>query len=112
MHVPDRLRRALVRPGRASTSRQPPNRAIKHVHFIYAGGAHGGAAFALRVLDNSGESTGYYSFDHLGSITAMSDDQGHVSVTGTDPTVFGYDSWGARRNPDGTLHRQNPSISR
>ena len=75
----------------------------KHVHYIYAGGAHGGAAFALRVLDDSGVTNKYYSFDHLGSVTAMSDDQGHVSVTGPDATAFGYDSWGARRNPDGTF---------
>ena len=77
----------------------------KHVHYIYAGGAHGGAAFALRVLDDSGIVTDnkYYSFDHLGSVTAMSDDQGHVSVTGAAATAFGYDAWGARRNPDGTF---------
>ena len=75
---------------------------VQDVHFIYAGAAHGGAPFALRVLDSSGTSNRYYSFDHLGSVTALSDDQGHVSAAGTDPTVLGYDAWGARRNPDGT----------
>jgi RHS repeat-associated protein len=75
-----------------------------HVHFIYANVVHGGNAFALRVLDDGGAvvANRYYSSDHLGSVTAMSDDQGHVSATGTDPTAFGYDPWGARRNPDGT----------
>jgi RHS repeat-associated protein len=78
--------------------------ATTHVHFIYANAVHGGNAFALRVLDNSGAvvANRYYSADHLGSVTAMSDDQGHVSATGSDPTMFGYDPWGARRNPDGT----------
>lgn len=82
-----------------------PGAPTKHVHFIYAGSAHGGNAFALRVLDGSGTVNRYYSFDHLGSVTAMSDDQGHVSTTETssqDATVLGYDAWGARRNPDGT----------
>ena len=76
----------------------------KHVHFIYAGATHGGGAFALRVLDDAGAVTAnrYYSFDHLGSVTAMSDEQGRVSATGSDPTVFSYDAWGGRRNPDGT----------
>jgi RHS repeat-associated protein len=79
----------------------------KHVHFIYAGSVHGGNAFALRVLDDSGAVTAnrYYSFDHLGSVTATSDDQGRVAsaqTAGPDATVLGYDAWGARRNPDGS----------
>jgi RHS repeat-associated protein len=79
----------------------------KHVHYIYAGGVHGGNAFALRVLDDSGALTAsqYYSFDHLGSVTAMSDDSGRVTTAqsgGTSASVLGYDPWGARRSPDGT----------
>src|SRR4051794_23216856 len=68
--------------------------------------AHGGNAFALRVLDDNNGSplaNRYYSFDHLGSVTAMSDDQGRLSKTETssmDATVLGYDAWGARRNAD------------
>jgi RHS repeat-associated protein len=78
----------------------------QHVNFIYAGGAHGGNAFALRVLadDGSVAANKYYNFDHLGSVTAMSDDIGHVasaSAAGADAGVLGYDAWGARRNPDG-----------
>src|SRR6185295_4045392 len=38
----------------------------------------------------------------LGSVTAMSDEQGHVAASGPDATVLGYDAWGARRNPDAT----------
>jgi RHS repeat-associated protein len=79
----------------------------KNLHYIYAGGVHGGNAFALRVLDAGGAPAGsqYYSFDHLGSVTAMSDESGRVATaqsSGTSATVFGYDPWGARRNPDGT----------
>ena len=78
-----------------------------HVHYIYAGNVHNGNAFALRVLDDSGAplDSKYYSFDHLGSITAMSDQNGRVATVqtaGTAATVFSYDPWGARRNPDGT----------
>jgi RHS repeat-associated protein len=75
---------------------------VQSAQFIYAGNVHGGNAFALRVIDQNGVTNQYYSFDHLGSVTAMSDDQGRVSSTGPDATVLGYDAWGARRNPDGT----------
>jgi RHS repeat-associated protein len=77
-----------------------------HTFFIYAGAAHGGNAFAVRVLDDNGSVTAknYFNFDHLGSTTAVSDDKGHVaSVASAGPGagVLGYDPWGARRNPDG-----------
>ena len=77
------------------------------VNFIYAGASHGGNALAVRVMTDGGVVTGnrYYSFDHLGSITAMSDEQGHVAATETSSlaaTALGYDAWGLRRNPDGT----------
>jgi RHS repeat-associated protein len=82
------------------------NTTTEHVNFIYAGGAHGGNAFALRVLADDGTATAtkYYNFDHLGSVTAMSDEEGHVvsdATGGANATVFGYDPWGARRKPDG-----------
>jgi RHS repeat-associated protein len=83
-----------------------PGGQTKHVHFIYAGNVHGGNAFALRVVDASGGvSRQYYNFDHIGSVTAMSDDKGRVATaqaSGSSATVFGYDAWGSRRNPDGT----------
>jgi RHS repeat-associated protein len=74
----------------------------QNVNYIYAGGVHGGNAFALRVLDQGGSvtATKYYSFDHLGSVTAMSDELGRVSTSGSEATVLAYDAWGARRNPD------------
>ena len=92
---------------------------VQHVHFLYAGGAHGGNAFALRVVTSAAASqdspgnqptapslaTTYYHFDHLGSVTATSDDVGNVigpASGGSDTTMFGYDAWGARRNPDGS----------
>jgi RHS repeat-associated protein len=84
-----------------------PGAVTKNVNFIYAGAAHGGNAFAVRVFDGNGAVTAnrYYSFDHLGSITAMSDEQGRVASTETsslDAVALGYDAWGMRRNPDGT----------
>jgi RHS repeat-associated protein len=82
----------------------------EHVQFIYAGGAHGGSAFAQRVITEEGTAPPapaaikYNHFDHLGSITATSDEIGHVVRPGpgvTDPGVMSYDAWGARRAPDG-----------
>jgi RHS repeat-associated protein len=76
---------------------------IQHVYFIYAGAAHGGNAFAVRVLNGTTTADRYFSFDHLGSTTAVSDEKGHIgSASGPDANVLGYDAWGARRNPDGT----------
>jgi RHS repeat-associated protein len=81
----------------------------EHVHYLYAGAAHGGSAFALRVVTEAGASaatttTKYNHFDHLGSVTAMSDDAGHVITPdwgGPDATVMDYDPWGARRQQNG-----------
>ena len=83
----------------------------EHVHFIYAGGAHGGNAFALRVVTEGGPAntppvaTRYNHFDHLGSVTAISDETGQVigsSRGGVDATMSSYDAWGARRSFDGS----------
>jgi len=73
---------------------------VQNIHYIYAGGVHGGNAFAVRVIDGSGVATKYFSFDHLGSVTAVSDEEGRVSTSSSDATVLAYDAWGARRNPD------------
>ena len=87
----------------------------EHVQFIYAGGAHSGNAFAIRIVTEAPPSDGqssstdsgvmkYNHFDHLGSVTAMSDETGRVlglAYGGPNATVLGYDAWGARRNPDG-----------
>ena len=92
--------------------------ATEHVQFLYAGGAHGGNAFALRVVttppaagsnssndsqDNPPPAMRYQHFDHLGSVTASTDENGRVvgALGGAQTTVLGYDAWGARRNPDG-----------
>jgi RHS repeat-associated protein len=79
---------------------------VEHVQFIYAGGAHGGSAFAVRKVSVPGSpaQTLYYHYDHLGSVTAMSDELGRVTdaaAGGADATIMGYDPWGQRRNPDG-----------
>ena len=80
----------------------------EHVQFIYAGSAHDGNAFALRVAREDDSSTApgdlkYYHFDHLGSVVAMSDGQGRVlgSEANADTTMMSYDAWGARRGAEG-----------
>ena len=76
----------------------------QHVHYVYAAGLHGGNPFALRIVapDGSTQATKYYAFDHLGSVTALSDETGHVATTGPNADVLAYDPWGARRNPNNT----------
>jgi RHS repeat-associated protein len=86
---------------------------IEHVHFLYAGNAHGGNAFAMFVKNEDTttpdsivkSSMRYNLFDHLGSITATTDESGRVlgADVGADIAVFGYDPWGKRRNPDGRV---------
>jgi hypothetical protein len=81
----------------------------EHAQFIYADGVHGGNAFALRVVTDGGSAAPpalrFNLFDHLGSVTAVSDETGQV--TGGDPgdptpSVLSYDACGGRRNVDGT----------
>jgi RHS repeat-associated protein len=80
----------------------------EHVQFIYAGSAHEGSAFAVRVTTGSASSssteTKYYHFDHLGSVTAQSGENGRVTgpdAGGGSSGLLSYDPWGARRSPDG-----------
>ena len=92
--------------GKSLYERTTTGTTVQHVNFIYAGGAHGGNAFSVRVLAADGTPTAskYYNFDHLGSVTAVSDEKGHVAsvaAAGPDAGVLGYDPWGARRSPDG-----------
>jgi RHS repeat-associated protein len=101
--------------------------ATEHVHFLYAGGAHGGNAFAIRVVtpatqtgsnssndpqSNPTVAMHYQHFDHLGSVTASTDEYGRVvgASGGANTTVLGYDSWGARRNPDGRPATGTPAL--
>jgi RHS repeat-associated protein len=83
---------------------------IEHAHFIYAGTAHGGSALAVRTVTEDASSVPtrtqyrFRHFDHLGSVTAESDESGHVATAawaGSSAGIFGYDAWGARRSPDG-----------
>jgi RHS repeat-associated protein len=101
--------------GRSIYERTTRGSTIEHVHFIFAGSAHGGNAFALRAITEDTSAPGqssstdsptmkYNHFDHLGSVTAMSDEMGKVlgpAWGGTNATALGYDAWGARRSPDG-----------
>jgi RHS repeat-associated protein len=90
--------------GKSMYERTTTGTTVQHTNFIYAGSAHGGNAFAVRLMANDGSTTAsrYLSFDHLGSTTAVSDEKGHIAAaTGPDTELLGYDSWGARRNPDG-----------
>jgi RHS repeat-associated protein len=84
-----------------------PDGSVQHVEFVYAGANHGGNAFAVRVVPASGSTptTQFYSFDHLGSVTAMTDQIGQVlgAASGANSTLMNYDAWGLRRNPDGEV---------
>ena len=84
-----------------------PDGSVQHVEFIYTGAYHNGNAFAVRVVPASGSTptTQFYGFDHLGSVTAMTDQTGQVlgASSGPDSTLMNYDAWGARRNPDGEV---------
>jgi RHS repeat-associated protein len=83
-----------------------------HVHFIYAGGYHGGHPFMMQVAktDSQGEIQSevqeYHHRDHLWSVIAISDQTGHI-IESDDPSEQhayhkSYDAWGERRNPDWT----------
>jgi len=94
----------LAGTGKSMYERTTTGSTVEHVNFIYAGSVHGGNAFAVRLMDDSGAVTAdrYFNFDHLGSTTAVSDEKGHLSTSGGSETaVLGYDPWGARREPDG-----------
>ena len=84
--------------GKSLYERTQQGGTYQHTFFIYAGSAHNGDAFAVRVLDDSGNlvKNSYFNFDHLGSTTAVSDDEGRVtSVASAGPAagVLGYDPW-------------------
>ncbi len=65
--------------GKSLYERTTRGTTVEHTHFIYAGGAHGGNAFAVRIVTGRRRADHqYYHFDHLGSVTAISDEQGHV----------------------------------
>ena len=92
--------------GKSMYERTTRDGVAEHTHFLYAGGAHGGAAFAVKVMraGSPAPTTSYYHTDHLGSVTALSDERGHVvgpAWGGGNATVLGYDPWGARREPGG-----------
>jgi RHS repeat-associated protein len=94
--------------GRSLYERTTRQNGTEHVQFLYAGSSHGGSAFALRVITDDGTTEPtvamrYYHRDHLGSVTAMSDEVGKVrdAAWGADAGVMGYDPWGARRSPNG-----------
>src|SRR6185437_5256787 len=87
---------------RSSTAGNAP----QHTFFIYAGSANGGNAFAVRILNDNGTVAAdrYFGFDHLGSTTIVTDENGHVATStagAADAGAVGYDPWGARRSSDG-----------
>ena len=97
--------------GKGLYERRAQGSTTVHTQFIYAGGAHQGNALAVRVVTDNGPpssplvETKYYHADHLGSVTAVSDEVGHVRdanwAGAANAEVLGYDPWGSRRNPDG-----------
>jgi RHS repeat-associated protein len=82
---------------------------VTHTQFIYAMGN----TIAVRTVKTSASSgdvsrnavMGFYHVDGIGSVTAISDEQGNVvdSTWGNvaDATIMGYEPWGTRRGPDG-----------
>ncbi len=96
--------------GKSMYERTTQGSATIHAHFIYAGSAHGGGAFAMRIVRQQGGSsqtdTRYNHVDHLGSIMAVSDEVGHVAGGTTPAGAMSYDAWGMRRTLDG--HTVNP----
>jgi RHS repeat-associated protein len=96
--------------GRSLYERTVKNGITEHVQYLYADEAHDGNPFGIFVTsgatpDSLTTTFRAYHRDHLGSVTAMSDESGHVQGpqwAGTDADVLGYDAWGARRNPDGS----------
>lgn len=58
--------------------------------YIYADGK----LVAIHQADDQGERMRYVHLDHLGSVWAMTDDDGAVV------TEYNYDPWGRRRNPE------------
>jgi RHS repeat-associated protein len=95
--------------GRSFYERTTTNGAVEHLYFLYAGSNHGGNAFAVRVVAERGAApreatTLYHHFDHLGSITAVSDAEGRIiDAVGPGADLISYDAWGARRAVDGDL---------
>ena len=95
--------------GRSLYERTTRNGTVDHTHFLYSGTDHNGNAFALKIVRETpaaepAVTMSFNHLDHLGSVTAVSDEQGRV-VTGESggaaATVASYDPWGARRAPDG-----------
>ena len=69
--------------GRGFYERTKKGETTEHTFSMFAGNAHGGSAFALRVVTEASEESPttamkYLHTDHLGSVTAISDDSGHV----------------------------------
>ena len=91
--------------GKSIYERTSKDGGFEHTHFLYAGGAHGGNAFALKIvkepaagMGSASTSMAFYHTDHLGSVTAVSNEQGHVVTAaqpgGAAPTAAGNDPWG------------------
>jgi RHS repeat-associated protein len=96
--------------GKSVYERTTHGTTIEHSHFFYAGSAHGGSSFAIQVITEDTSTspppprTEYHHFDHLGSVTAVSDESGHVTSApggGSGASMIGYDPWGAIRSPSG-----------
>jgi RHS repeat-associated protein len=99
--------------GKSLYERTASNGSVEHVQFIYTGAGSGGTATALRVTKGATPpSLKYHHFDHLGSVTAMSDERGRVqdSAWGPDAQVMSYDAWGDRRSPDWRPGTTTPNL--
>jgi RHS repeat-associated protein len=69
------------------------NSAWTYRYYLEVGGRTVGMVLAT---NTGGFSTNYFHLDHLGSVTAVTNDSAAVLQK------FSYDAWGKRRNPNGT----------
>lgn len=93
--------------GRSAYERTTTGSKVEHSQFVYG---PDGNLIAIRTTTTHVAATSearfaFFHHDHLGSITAISDETGHVVDAvwgnGKDSANLGYDAWGGRRSPDG-----------
>ncbi len=75
-----------------------PNGNIRKIHYLHGGG--------ILIHENGQESLFYGYTDHLGSLTALTDQSGNVTER------YAYDPWGNRRDPYYWANADNRSLLR
>lgn len=86
------------------------NGSVEYEHYLYADGLLFGKYITINNASGVTTSTKveYYSKDHLGSIVAITDQQGNIVIDGSgQPARYSYDVWGKRRYPTGEPNPPN-----